>query len=179
MCNFTLGKFCADNHRIKLEKILKIKSNYPSKLLSPSLNHTLSMTTTSLKYFQGWWLLHSPGQPFPMPNNPFREEIFPYIQSKSTLAKLEAFLCVLSLIYRYMSYLISYICWMQIIFVFFFFIWRIIFFFTKLNFTFAKRAFFPWENHLNEKFSNDADCFVPTYKFNIKYYYYKVSCYAY
>lgn len=93
ICNFTLSKFCADNHRIiKLEKILKIiKSNHPHKLLNPSsLNHVLSITTTSLKYLQGWWLHQSPGQSVPMPNNPFCEEILSDIQSKPTLTKLEA-----------------------------------------------------------------------------------------
>lgn len=67
--------------------------------------------------------------------------------------------------------------------IFIFFLKDNLFFFFFLmnpNFIFVERAFFfPLENHLNGKFSNDADCFIPAYKFNIKYYYYKVSCYAY
>ncbi|KAK4814190.1 hypothetical protein QYF61_012427 [Mycteria americana] len=38
----------------------------------------------------GWRLNHFPGQPVPMLDNPFGEEIFPNIQSKPPLAQLEA-----------------------------------------------------------------------------------------
>ncbi|KAK4832004.1 hypothetical protein QYF61_020442 [Mycteria americana] len=38
----------------------------------------------------GWGLNHFPGQPVPMLDNPFGEEIFPNIQSKPLLAQLEA-----------------------------------------------------------------------------------------
>jgi len=39
---------------------------------------------------QGWGLHHYPGQPGPMPDHSFREEMFPDIQSKPLLAQLEA-----------------------------------------------------------------------------------------
>ncbi|KAK4826396.1 hypothetical protein QYF61_008067 [Mycteria americana] len=39
---------------------------------------------------QGWRLNHFPGQPLPMLDNPFGEELFPNIQSKPPLAQLEA-----------------------------------------------------------------------------------------
>ena len=44
----------------------------------------------SFKYLQGRWLNHFPGQPVPMLDNPFGEEIFPNIQSKPPLAQPEA-----------------------------------------------------------------------------------------
>ncbi|KAK4826361.1 LOW QUALITY PROTEIN: hypothetical protein QYF61_007955, partial [Mycteria americana] len=44
----------------------------------------------SLETFKGWCLHHFPGQPLPMIENPFCEEIFPNIQSKPLLPQLEA-----------------------------------------------------------------------------------------
>jgi len=44
----------------------------------------------SFKYLQGWWLNLFPRQSVPMLGKPFSEEIFPNIQSKSSLAQLEA-----------------------------------------------------------------------------------------
>ncbi|KAK4823336.1 hypothetical protein QYF61_001613 [Mycteria americana] len=41
-------------------------------------------------YQNGWGLYHFPGQPVPMLDNPFSEEIFPNIQSKPPLEQLEA-----------------------------------------------------------------------------------------
>ncbi|CAM9613151.1 unnamed protein product, partial [Bubo scandiacus] len=38
----------------------------------------------------GWELHHFPGEPIPTPNNPFCKEILPNIQSKPSLAQLEA-----------------------------------------------------------------------------------------
>ena len=40
-----------------------------------------------------WWLHHFPGQPVPMLDNPFAEEIFLNIQSKHPLAQHEAIFC--------------------------------------------------------------------------------------
>jgi len=42
------------------------------------------------KHVQGWWLNHLPGEPIPVFTNPFCKEVFPDIQPKLTLAKLEA-----------------------------------------------------------------------------------------
>jgi len=38
---------------------------------------------------QGWELHHCPGQPGPMPDHSFKEEIFPNIQSEPPLMQLE------------------------------------------------------------------------------------------
>ncbi|KAK4823893.1 hypothetical protein QYF61_007958 [Mycteria americana] len=60
-------------------------------LPSPPLNHVPRCHIyTSFKYLQGWRLNHFPGQPVPMPDNPFSEVKFPNIQSKPPLAQLEA-----------------------------------------------------------------------------------------
>ncbi|KAK4814505.1 hypothetical protein QYF61_021568 [Mycteria americana] len=60
-------------------------------LPSPPLNHLPKhLIQTSFKYLQGWRLNHFPGQPVPMLDNPFSEEIFPNIQSKPPLEQLEA-----------------------------------------------------------------------------------------
>jgi len=45
---------------------------------------------TFFEHLQGWWLRHCPGQPVPMPDRSFSEDIFPNIQSKSPLKQLEA-----------------------------------------------------------------------------------------
>ena len=59
-------------------------------LPSPPLNHFPKChISTSFKYLQGWWLNHFPGQPVPMLDNPFREDIFPDIRSKPPLVQLE------------------------------------------------------------------------------------------
>ena len=44
----------------------------------------------SCKYLQGWWLHHFPGQPVPVLDNPFGEEIFPKIQPYPALVQREA-----------------------------------------------------------------------------------------
>ncbi|KAK4812905.1 LOW QUALITY PROTEIN: hypothetical protein QYF61_027299 [Mycteria americana] len=60
-------------------------------LPSPPLHHVPEHHIyTSFKYLQGWGLNHFPGQPGPMLDNPFGEEIFPNIQSKPPLTQLEA-----------------------------------------------------------------------------------------
>ena len=43
-----------------------------------------------LEHLQGQWLHHLPGQPIPMPDHSFREEIFPNIQPEPPLAQLQA-----------------------------------------------------------------------------------------
>ena len=42
------------------------------------------------KHIQGWWLHHLHGEPLPVLNNPFCQEVSPDIQPKLTLAQLEA-----------------------------------------------------------------------------------------
>ncbi|KAK4817862.1 hypothetical protein QYF61_001531 [Mycteria americana] len=60
-------------------------------LPSPPLHHVpKNLIQTSFKYLQGWRLNHFPGQPVPMPDNPFSEVKFPNIQSKPPLVQLEA-----------------------------------------------------------------------------------------
>ena len=70
------------------------------KSLSPTINLTLPIPPlnhvpklriyTSFKYLQCWCLNHFPGQPVPMLDNSFSEEIFPNIQSKPLLVQLQA-----------------------------------------------------------------------------------------
>ncbi|KAK4832279.1 hypothetical protein QYF61_021678 [Mycteria americana] len=57
----------------------------------PSLKH-INCTTQIVVIFKlsGWRLNHFPGQPVPMLDNTFSEEIFPNIQSKPPLVQLEA-----------------------------------------------------------------------------------------
>ncbi|KAK4818296.1 hypothetical protein QYF61_010438 [Mycteria americana] len=67
---------------------------------SPTVNLTLPrpplyhvpkhLIQMSFKYLQGWQLNHFPGQPVPMLDNLFGEDIFPNTQSKPPLAQLEA-----------------------------------------------------------------------------------------
>jgi len=45
---------------------------------------------TFFEPLQGWGLPHCPGQPVPMPDHSFSEEIFPNIQSEPPLTQLEA-----------------------------------------------------------------------------------------
>ncbi|KAK4809926.1 LOW QUALITY PROTEIN: hypothetical protein QYF61_023413 [Mycteria americana] len=60
-------------------------------LPSPPLHHVPKhLIQTAFKYLQGWRLHHCPGQPVPVLENPFGEEIFPNIQSKPPLEQLEA-----------------------------------------------------------------------------------------
>ncbi|XP_074427801.1 arfaptin-2 isoform X3 [Larus michahellis] len=54
---------------------------------SPELQHRVCPACKSL---QGWRLHHCPGQPLPMLDNPFREEISPNIHPKPPLAQREA-----------------------------------------------------------------------------------------
>ncbi|KAK4827926.1 hypothetical protein QYF61_022374 [Mycteria americana] len=53
-------------------------------------NFTQQPAKGVMKEVDGWRLNHFPGQPVPMLDNPFAEEIFPNIQSKPLLAQLEA-----------------------------------------------------------------------------------------
>ncbi|PKU29473.1 protein diaphanous hypothetical protein [Limosa lapponica baueri] len=75
----------------RLENFKIVKPNPNPALPSPPLNHVPQHHIyPSFKYLQGWQLHHFPGQPVPMLDNPFSEEIFPNIQSKPPLAQLEA-----------------------------------------------------------------------------------------
>ncbi|KAK4830412.1 LOW QUALITY PROTEIN: hypothetical protein QYF61_010943, partial [Mycteria americana] len=86
-------------HRIT-ESQNRIGWKRPLRSLSPTVNLTLPrpplyhvpkhLIQTSFKYLQGWRLNHFPGQQVPMLDNPFSEEKFPNIQSKSPLVQLEA-----------------------------------------------------------------------------------------
>ncbi|KAK4807134.1 hypothetical protein QYF61_018475 [Mycteria americana] len=87
------------NHRTT-ESQNRIGWKRPLRSSSPTINLTLPrpplhhvskhLIQTSFKYLQGWRLNHFPGQPVPMLDNPFSEEIFPNIQSKPPLVQLEA-----------------------------------------------------------------------------------------
>jgi len=60
-------------------------------LPSPPLNHAPKCNIyKSFKYLQEWCLRHFPGQPVPMLDNPFSQEIFSNIQSNSPLTQPEA-----------------------------------------------------------------------------------------
>lgn len=57
-------------------------------------------------------------------------------------------------------------------------------FLTKLRFSLGKfhvceKTIFPLDNRSHGNFANDTDCLLSANKFDLKYYYYKVSCYAY
>lgn len=53
-------------------------------LPTPPLSHvSKNHVYMSFKYLQGWRLHHFPGQPVPMFDNPFREEIFPTKSTKT------------------------------------------------------------------------------------------------
>lgn len=53
-------------------------------------NHVLKCHIyVSFKYLQGWWLYHFPGQPAPMLDSTFHEEILSNIQSKPPLEQPE------------------------------------------------------------------------------------------
>ena len=43
-----------------------------------------------LEHLQRWWLHHLPGQPVPVHDHTFREDIFPNTQCESPLVQLEA-----------------------------------------------------------------------------------------
>ena len=60
-----------------------IKSSHQPDLLNPR------RVCTSLKYLQGWGLLHLPGQPFLMPGHSLFEEILPDMQSNPPLVRPE------------------------------------------------------------------------------------------
>ena len=67
-----------------------IKSNR-QPTLPCFLNHTLRCHTyTSFKYLHRWRLHHLSGQPVPVPDHSFSEEILPNIQPKPPLTQLEA-----------------------------------------------------------------------------------------
>lgn len=50
----------------------------------------MSLSAKSCKYLMGWQLHHFPGQPAPVPNLHFHEEILPDEQSKPPLPQPEA-----------------------------------------------------------------------------------------
>ncbi|KAK4830127.1 LOW QUALITY PROTEIN: hypothetical protein QYF61_008554 [Mycteria americana] len=83
-------------HKLKPRRFLNISelSSSPTinlALPSPPLSHVPKHHIyMSFKYLQGWGHNHFPGQPVPMLDHPFGEEIFPNIQSKPPLAQLEA-----------------------------------------------------------------------------------------
>ncbi|XP_053940070.1 uncharacterized protein LOC128854090 [Cuculus canorus] len=49
-----------------------------------------TLSTRLFKHLQGWCLHPLPGQPLPVPNDPFCEKFFPDVQSDPPLAQLEA-----------------------------------------------------------------------------------------
>ncbi|KAK4818843.1 hypothetical protein QYF61_020062, partial [Mycteria americana] len=82
----------------RLEKTLKIiESNCKPNTAKSTINHVPKRHIyMSFKYPQRWRLNHFLGQPVPMLDNPFSEQIFPNIQSKPPLAQL--FPLILSLV---------------------------------------------------------------------------------
>jgi len=67
-----------------------MKSNRPPSPLY-LLNHVLkSHIYTFFEHLLGWQLHHFPGQPVPMPDHSFSEELFPNIQSKPALMQLDS-----------------------------------------------------------------------------------------
>lgn len=60
-------------------------------LPSPPLNHVSEHHIyTSSKSLQGWWPNHFPGQPVPVLDKPFGEEVFPNTQPKPPVVQLQA-----------------------------------------------------------------------------------------
>ncbi|KAK4806266.1 hypothetical protein QYF61_013410 [Mycteria americana] len=92
--HITHKSFSVRNKRNHLGWKGPLRSSSPTvslTLTSPPLNHVPKHHIyMAFKYLQGWRLNHFPGQPVPMLDNPFGEEIFPNIQSKPPLAQLEA-----------------------------------------------------------------------------------------
>lgn len=73
-----------------LEKTLKsptINLTPPNPSLNHIFDHHIHM---SFKYLQGWWSHHFSGQPVPMLDNPYSEEMFPNTKSKPPMDHLEA-----------------------------------------------------------------------------------------
>ncbi|KAK4816273.1 hypothetical protein QYF61_014345 [Mycteria americana] len=92
---------CISEQQVQItESQNRIGWKRPLRSSSPTVKLTLPrppryhvpkhLIQTSLKYFQGWQLNHCPGQPVPMLDNPFSEVKFPNIQTKPTMAQLEA-----------------------------------------------------------------------------------------
>ena len=84
-------------HRIiellRLEKTHRIIQSNHSFALHQwfLLNHVPQHNIQTLfEHHQARWLHHLSGQPIPVPDHPFREVVFPNIQSESSLAQLEA-----------------------------------------------------------------------------------------
>ncbi|KAK4816046.1 hypothetical protein QYF61_011054 [Mycteria americana] len=92
----TRKRFFCDEGGETLEQVAQGVGRCPipgniQALPSPPLTHVPKQHIyTSFKYFQGWQLNHFPGQPGPVLENPFSEDIFPNTQSKPPLVQLEA-----------------------------------------------------------------------------------------
>ena len=83
---------CAHNHRITGWK-RPPRSSSPTVTPAPPclLNHVLKCHIyTFFEHLQRWGLHHLPGQPGPVPDHSFCEEIFPNIQSKPAPTRQEA-----------------------------------------------------------------------------------------
>ncbi|KAK4814695.1 LOW QUALITY PROTEIN: hypothetical protein QYF61_025521 [Mycteria americana] len=89
---YTTKNHTESQNRIGWKRPLRSSSPTVNLTLpSPPLHHVPKhLIQISFKCFQGWRLNHFPGQPVPMLDNPFSNEIFPNIQSKPPLAQLEA-----------------------------------------------------------------------------------------
>ncbi|KAK4819760.1 hypothetical protein QYF61_010895 [Mycteria americana] len=79
-------------NRIGWKRPLRSSSSTVNPALpSPPLHHVPQHHIyTAFQYLQGWGLNPFPGQPGPVLDSPFGEEIFPHIQSKPPLVQLEA-----------------------------------------------------------------------------------------
>lgn len=73
---------------LRLEKTSKISL---SNLWPTPPSHAAKCQVCSFsEHFQGWWLNHCPGQPVPMLNHSYSEEILPNIQLEPPLVQFEA-----------------------------------------------------------------------------------------
>lgn len=87
--------FVTWNHRIiellRLEKTSKIIQFKRQPITTVPTNRVpWCCISTFLEHLQGRWLNHLTGKPIPMYHHPFREEIFPNIQSELPLLQLKA-----------------------------------------------------------------------------------------
>jgi len=85
----------SSNHRttesLRLEKTSQItKSNHHPNTTMPAEPCPQVPHLRTFEYLQGWGLHHCPGQPCPMPDRSFSQDIFPNIQPKPPLTQPEA-----------------------------------------------------------------------------------------
>lgn len=83
----------SQNHNhLSLEMTLKIKSNCKPSTVKFTTKPHLEAHIFSIPPGMAWELNHCPRQSFPMLSKPSHDDIFPNIQTKSSLAQPEAIL---------------------------------------------------------------------------------------